>query len=770
MPVVSGYSDLLRDLLTAGMQPMSNKDIAAWLSARIKERLPFISVGLAILPISAGRRPDPKNVVILADSDQHPRTTKADEVRFYGRQLVLADLRPLTWDYLTGTVHQDIAHGESALLIRIRENWGIVWIKLKAGAELFTEEMDRNEWAEAIAIFVRLTVRLAADPPQPDTEHERRQKFYQHVLQLCETAELWDDLGTLCNAWHTMCGASWVWMWLYNPLNRKFELSAASTDAPEINRDLLPDRCSACDYCAKTMKPLFVTDARSWRKSLGDETYEVSCASHMEHLGALLFDAVPLLPSPAPPKDSDPQGLNPGAAGVLTLHYQKRSQRLPQPPSSLLIMGRLTMMRAHATRNQRGSNVIQELNRLAQKHLVEVHKKQAEVRREYLKDVIALIKKFVDVESLSIFFRRENANAVECIATTGLWDMARDRYISEDDPLSDIVYEANEGWTGTCFASAKPIVRSIEERIDSPKYADIVDDEQIKEGMILQHPIPQDDKKALGVIRCSGHRHPKFRHDRGFDAMDIKLIGFIAQQLAPVLETIASRIKREREISYIKHDLDTPLNLIRDMTERIERQLARGKELGEYDLWNLAQGQRAASNLVDQLSVDFSKPPELDLKHTRLGAHIIARLKNLMFDYARLENHMEIYYSAIDEVIPALWIDRDLVERAIYNILVNAVKYGAPYSEITITGRSHEPGFYLDISNYGIGIGEDEKPCVFDPEYRSPLAPGKGAGLGLTISKRAIEAHGGSLRITSLRDPTTFTIFFPRALATRRPA
>src|SRR5207245_8250051 len=103
-------------------------------------------------------------------------------------------------------------------------------------------------------------------------------------------------------------------------------------------------------------------------------------------------------------------------------------------------------------------------------------------------------------------------------------------------------------------------------------------------------------------------------------------------------------------------------------------------------------------------------------------------------------------------------VDPVLVERAISNLLDNAVKYspaGAPIEVIVREGQ-------VVVADQGPGVAEQDLPRVFDRFYRAAAARSKpGAGLGLAIVREAAEAHGGKATVESSPSGARFTITLP---------
>jgi signal transduction histidine kinase len=104
-----------------------------------------------------------------------------------------------------------------------------------------------------------------------------------------------------------------------------------------------------------------------------------------------------------------------------------------------------------------------------------------------------------------------------------------------------------------------------------------------------------------------------------------------------------------------------------------------------------------------------------------------------------------------------LTADGALVKRALWNLVENAAKYGAP--PIELSAARQDTMIALMVKDAGAGIAPDERERIFEPFYRGDKArtPGNGFGLGLTLARRVAEAHGGSITV----EGAVFTLRIP---------
>jgi signal transduction histidine kinase len=120
---------------------------------------------------------------------------------------------------------------------------------------------------------------------------------------------------------------------------------------------------------------------------------------------------------------------------------------------------------------------------------------------------------------------------------------------------------------------------------------------------------------------------------------------------------------------------------------------------------------------------------------------------------------------AYPDDLPPVWHDADAIAQVIVNLLSNAAKYGREAGWIGVRISSRDDEVRVEVSDRGIGIGAAELESIFEHYYRSsdPAARAqKGTGIGLTIVKYIMEAHGGSVTVRSaLGVGTTFVLHFP---------
>jgi PAS domain S-box-containing protein len=108
-------------------------------------------------------------------------------------------------------------------------------------------------------------------------------------------------------------------------------------------------------------------------------------------------------------------------------------------------------------------------------------------------------------------------------------------------------------------------------------------------------------------------------------------------------------------------------------------------------------------------------------------------------------------------------VDEDLTHKVITNLISNAIKFSPEGSNVHVDISCDGSEVVLRVTDKGIGISEEDQQFIFEPFYRSnEVSAISGTGLGLTISKRAIELHGGTIMVESeVGVGSTYTVSLP---------
>ncbi|KOY31412.1 ATP-binding protein, partial [Vibrio parahaemolyticus] len=114
-----------------------------------------------------------------------------------------------------------------------------------------------------------------------------------------------------------------------------------------------------------------------------------------------------------------------------------------------------------------------------------------------------------------------------------------------------------------------------------------------------------------------------------------------------------------------------------------------------------------------------------------------------------------------------LYMDKNMFERAVGNLLSNAIRHAYADSTIVIDVQEVDEQVTISVSNHGDAIAEQNLPYLFDRFYRADKSRqhvgSVGAGLGLSITQSIVQAYEGQIKVTSDKDKTRFVMMLPSA-------
>lgn len=593
-------------------------------------------------------------------------------------------------------------------------------------------------------------------------------------------------LEQLCKIWLEFSEASWAWLWIAHRDGNGIEqweiigswdgVDNGGISAP-IELHTGPNEGAVVHYALEIARPVYVNEIEAWKRCVDGKAYRVAGKEQLIERGAKKFLVVPLV---FPSSEDQSVGTSPHApsvlgamSGAICLHYTEGTQKTSlYSEAEYMLLGKATANAISHSFAIEQRHLLSKMDLLAAKYLT-LQNFQPETRRsEYLKEVTDLIKEHMSVSYVSFFYQTEDGDEIECIATTGLGSDSRERPMEN---LSTARYKKGCHITGRVFASGKPFVcqSNVSGDKDDEKHlwCEIPFAEPHDQRVFVIWPIctpidpdsPNERPKILGVIRCVANRaRDGSKAVRYFDPIQLQTLAIIADRLAPILDTMDSGIRRNRSVSIIKHDLYAPLRVIEDQAILFRRHQDGEHVRLSYLSENILGAVLLAKNLVGALSEQRAFKPELLF----LERDIIARLRDGLNRFAWVENRMRITYDGL-RAIPKLWVDQDLIERAICNLLINAIKYGHSETDIHVEGVVLPDAYALRIKNHGIGIDPCEAQRIFEGTYRSRAAMDRtiGLGHGLKIARSAMQRHGGDLRLEQGSNPTIFTMLFPKQVS-----
>ena len=220
-------------------------------------------------------------------------------------------------------------------------------------------------------------------------------------------------------------------------------------------------------------------------------------------------------------------------------------------------------------------------------------------------------------------------------------------------------------------------------------------------------------------------------------------------------------------VAAVSHELRTPLAVIRSAADNLAEGVVQDHpQVKKYGDLVRVEGRRL-SEMVEQileLAGIHSGQRSFALRPVAVLPllHDVVRSSSTLIDDAGLDVQMDI-----PDTLPAVLGEEAALRRVFQNLLGNAIKYGASGRWIGITGRLEGREVVISVADRGIGIPSAEHARIFDAFYRAPNvvdAQIQGAGLGLSLVQRIVEAHGGRIKVQSAEGTgSEFSVHLPAA-------
>jgi signal transduction histidine kinase len=207
-------------------------------------------------------------------------------------------------------------------------------------------------------------------------------------------------------------------------------------------------------------------------------------------------------------------------------------------------------------------------------------------------------------------------------------------------------------------------------------------------------------------------------------------------------------VNRRDMIANISHDLRTPIAAIQGYIETVLLDQDAADEKARGHLQSAAANIRRLSALIDQL-FELSRLDDPSLKLVREDFSVAELIHDIAQKHAVAADAKNI---EIDVAVPDqplhLTADIGLIERLLDNLIANAIKFVPEHGHISLSAVAGPGEIALRVWDDGPGIDESERERVFQRHFRAMPAGAQnpqGAGLGLSIAKKIVELHGGSI-------------------------
>ena len=248
------------------------------------------------------------------------------------------------------------------------------------------------------------------------------------------------------------------------------------------------------------------------------------------------------------------------------------------------------------------------------------------------------------------------------------------------------------------------------------------------------------------------------------------IIGTIGTLVVLYREAYVSRLQTDF-VNKVSHDLRTPLTSIRMFVETLQlgrlEDPARQKEALDIISAETERLSALITRLLEWARMESGKR-SFDFRRQPVGPIVDDALRAV--EPQRLQTGAQVI-RALAPGLPQVYVDRDALADVLVDLLQNAFKYTGPEKRISVLARSTGPSVEIVVEDNGPGIPGADQKRIFDKFYRGkdPLERTiEGSGLGLSMVKHILKAHGGKVSVRSeLGKGAAFTVLLPASEAPR---
>ena len=244
------------------------------------------------------------------------------------------------------------------------------------------------------------------------------------------------------------------------------------------------------------------------------------------------------------------------------------------------------------------------------------------------------------------------------------------------------------------------------------------------------------------------------------DASELSELRALRAALNQMLERLEAGFAQLARFSEdLAHEMRTPLNNLMGQTQQA---LSRARSAADYQdvlVSNQEEYERLA-RMIDSMLFLARTEASSAIAREAVDLHELAAQLCDYFEGMAEERGMAL----LNRMQGSLPADRELLRRALANLLANALRYGEAGTAITLAAGVTAGGIELSVHNLGAPIAAEHLPHLFERFYRCDPArhgPGESGGLGLAIVRSIMQLHGGGVRAESGDEGTRFVLTFP---------
>ena len=226
---------------------------------------------------------------------------------------------------------------------------------------------------------------------------------------------------------------------------------------------------------------------------------------------------------------------------------------------------------------------------------------------------------------------------------------------------------------------------------------------------------------------------------------------------------------KDEFIGLVSHELRTPLTVIGGCLSTL---LTEWNRLSPSEVQQLFKDALLETESLSHLTENLLELSRAQAQQLALYSEMIDVKTLVRETLAKIKRQAPSHQviTSIPDKLPSINGDPLRIERILYNLLDNAVKYSPPGSQIKISAHAEPERLVIGVSDHGKGLSSSEQARIFGPFQRLENTrpdQSRGAGLGLMVCRRLVEAHGGKIWVESKKGRgSTFFFSLPRRKGT----
>lgn len=407
---------------------------------------------------------------------------------------------------------------------------------------------------------------------------------------------------------------------------------------------------------------------------------------------------------------------------------------------------------------------------------------------------VEFTRKIVNAEGASIFLK-PNLDSQKSVLELSAVDISQEKLASVSTKKfkengSSVTYNLREkSLTSAISLSAAPLVcQTIENHpFNSHTYRET---NSAGHDSWIGVPLLNSIGEVIGVLRCIGKKFKidNFELKYVFSGFDLFVLKYTATLFTKFVDTLNSFDKLESLTKRLEiadkiraHELAAPLAAIVANADFVKKHLNdKGVTSKERRLGEIMSDADISALLIRDCRIPNKNEFQRGLVygsvgilvrevHSFLKRQIDARQKIVFNANGIVSSDMELVFRnfmniSVEGSAPNTSINKLFLQRALYNLGINAIKYGKLNGNmiIRLNSDSENENVYIDFEDDGIGILDHDTNSIFEEGRRgSNIENQPGEGLGLSLAKLILEAHGGKLLLKSRISPTIFRCVLP---------